>query len=126
MAVALAVVFMILYHPVGYLAIISSIFIVLAAATAGVRGDRVRAMRIYFFNFHRFGGGGGGGGDGSGGGGGGCCCCCIAVSRRNALPGYGLSGGLGEVSGRSADGLKGGRGSRTELKNGAICFSTGW
>ena len=48
------------------------------------------------------------------------------VAGRNALPGYGLSGGLGEVSGRSADGLKGGRGSRTELKNGAIGFSTGW
>ena len=48
------------------------------------------------------------------------------VAGRNALPGYGLCGGLGEVSGRSADGLMGGRGSRTELKNGAIGFSTGW
>ena len=48
------------------------------------------------------------------------------VAGRSALPGYGLSGGLGEMSGRLVDGLLGGRGSRTELKDGAIGFSTVW
>ena len=48
------------------------------------------------------------------------------ITGRSALPGNRLSGGLGEMSGLLVDGLLGGRGSRTELKDGAIGFSTVW